>query len=126
MCKMNMVLHGIEDCNIQYGDVLGNPKLVEGGKLKTYDKVLANFPADSEENDILLIINILTYKITIHFKELEVNSIFVLVLLMRQCSCNGSKKITKDCVLDGDGKKELLRHFGLTGLKIPTRYNVER
>ncbi|WP_370519336.1 type I restriction-modification system subunit M [Nitrososphaera sp. AFS] len=44
MCKMNMVLHGIEDFNIEYGDVLGNPKLVEGGKLKTYDRVLANFP----------------------------------------------------------------------------------
>ncbi|MDP9289953.1 MAG: type I restriction-modification system subunit M, partial [Thermoproteota archaeon] len=44
MCKMNMVLHGIEDFNIEYGDVLGDPKLVEGGKLKTYDKVLANFP----------------------------------------------------------------------------------
>jgi type I restriction enzyme M protein len=44
MCKMNMVLHGIEDFNIEYGDVLGNPKLVEGGKLKRYDKVLANFP----------------------------------------------------------------------------------
>lgn len=44
MCKMNMVLHGIEDFNIEYGDVLSNPRLVEGGKLKTYDKVLANFP----------------------------------------------------------------------------------
>ncbi|MBI5378482.1 MAG: type I restriction-modification system subunit M [Thaumarchaeota archaeon] len=44
MCKMNMVLHGIVDFNIEYGDVLSNPKLVEGGKLKTYDRVLANFP----------------------------------------------------------------------------------
>ena len=44
MCKMNMVLHGIEDFKIEYGDVLSNPKLVEGGKLKTYDRVLANFP----------------------------------------------------------------------------------
>ena len=44
MCKMNMVLHGISDFNIEYGDVLSNPKLVEGGKLKTYDIVLANFP----------------------------------------------------------------------------------
>jgi type I restriction enzyme M protein len=44
MCKMNMVLHGIEDFDIEYGDVLSNPKLVEGGKLKTYDRVLANFP----------------------------------------------------------------------------------
>jgi len=44
MCKMNMVLHNIVDFNIEYGDVLTNPKLVEGGKLKKYDKVLANFP----------------------------------------------------------------------------------
>jgi len=44
MCKMNMVLHGIIDFKIEYGDVLSNPKLVEGGRLKTYDKVLANFP----------------------------------------------------------------------------------
>lgn len=44
MCKMNMVLHGIVDAKIMYGDVLSNPQLVEGGKLKTYDRVLANFP----------------------------------------------------------------------------------
>ena len=44
MCKMNMVLHGITDFNIEYGDVLSNPKLVDGGKLKAYDRVLANFP----------------------------------------------------------------------------------
>lgn len=44
MCKMNMVLHGISDFNIEYGDALSNPKLVDGGKLKTYDRVLANFP----------------------------------------------------------------------------------
>ena len=44
MCKMNMVLHGIVDFNITYGDTLANPKQVENGKLKTYDRVLANFP----------------------------------------------------------------------------------
>jgi len=44
MCKMNMVLHNIIDFKIEQGDVLANPKLVEGGKLKKYDKVLANFP----------------------------------------------------------------------------------
>lgn len=44
MCKMNMVLHDIIDFKIEYGDVLSNPKLVEGGRLKTYDRVLANFP----------------------------------------------------------------------------------
>lgn len=44
MCKMNMVLHGISDFTIEYGDVLSNPKLVDGGKMKSYDKVLTNFP----------------------------------------------------------------------------------
>ena len=44
MCKMNMVLHGIPDFNIEYGDVLSSPKLVDGGKIKPYDRVLANFP----------------------------------------------------------------------------------
>jgi type I restriction enzyme M protein len=44
MCKMNMVLHGIVDFRIEYGDTLSNPMLVEGGKLKKYDRVLANFP----------------------------------------------------------------------------------
>ena len=32
------------DFKIEYGDTLSNPKLVEGGRLKTYDRVLANFP----------------------------------------------------------------------------------
>lgn len=44
MCKMNMILHNIADFKIEYGDVISNPKLVEGGKLKKYDRVLANFP----------------------------------------------------------------------------------
>jgi len=44
MCKMNMVLHGVLDFKIEYGDTLSNPKLVEGGTLKTYDRVVANFP----------------------------------------------------------------------------------
>ena len=44
MCKMNMVLHNIIDFKIEYGDILSNPKLVEGGQLKKYDRVLANFP----------------------------------------------------------------------------------
>ena len=44
MCKMNMVLHGVVDFRIEYGDTLSNPKLVDGGKLRTYDRVLANFP----------------------------------------------------------------------------------
>ena len=44
MCKMNMVLHGITDFTIGYGDVLSDPQLINGGKLNKYDKILANFP----------------------------------------------------------------------------------
>jgi type I restriction enzyme M protein len=44
ICKMNLVLHNIVDFRIEFGDILTNPRLVEGGQLKKYDKVLANFP----------------------------------------------------------------------------------
>jgi type I restriction enzyme M protein len=44
MCRMNMVLHHIIDFKIEFGDVLTNPKLIEGGDLIKYDRVLANFP----------------------------------------------------------------------------------
>jgi len=42
--KMNLVVHGISEFTIEDGDVLEKPKLVDGSKLKLYDKVLANFP----------------------------------------------------------------------------------
>ena len=29
-----MILHGIVDFRIEYGDVISNPKLLKGGKLK--------------------------------------------------------------------------------------------
>ncbi len=44
LCKMNLVVHGLTEFNIQSDDVLEDPKLVKGGRLETYDKVLANFP----------------------------------------------------------------------------------
>ena len=44
MCKMNMILHGIQDFRIEHENVLTTPLLVEGGKLITYDRVIANFP----------------------------------------------------------------------------------
>jgi type I restriction enzyme M protein len=44
MCKMNLVLHGMENFRIEYGDTLSDPKLIEDGNLKKYDRVLANFP----------------------------------------------------------------------------------
>ncbi len=44
MCKMNMVLHEISDARIEDGDTLEKPKLIDGSKLITYHRVLANFP----------------------------------------------------------------------------------
>ena len=44
MCKMNLVLHEIENFTIEYGNTLSDPKLVDGGRLKQYDRVLTNFP----------------------------------------------------------------------------------
>lgn len=44
MCKMNMVLHEISDTRIEHGDVLENPKLIDGSELIKYDRILANFP----------------------------------------------------------------------------------
>lgn len=44
LCKMNMVIHGITDFTIKPKDVLEKPGLLEDGKLRTYDRVLANFP----------------------------------------------------------------------------------
>jgi type I restriction enzyme M protein len=42
--KMNMVIHKINDFTIKPKDVLETPGLLEDGKLRTYDRVLANFP----------------------------------------------------------------------------------
>lgn len=44
MCKMNMIFHGILNADIQQGDTLLNPKLVENGQLRKYDIVVANPP----------------------------------------------------------------------------------
>ena len=43
IAKMNVILHGLE-ANIQLGDTLRNPKFIENGKLKKFDKVIANPP----------------------------------------------------------------------------------
>ena len=57
MAKMNLVLHGVADFNIVHEDVLEEPLLKEGGKLNTYDRVLANYPfsenwkAEGKEDD---------------------------------------------------------------------------
>lgn len=42
--KMNMILHGIGDANLQNGDTLANPMHREGGELMRFDRVLTNPP----------------------------------------------------------------------------------
>ena len=44
IARMNLVLHGIEDFDIQRGDTLADPRFTEGDRLRTFDVVLANPP----------------------------------------------------------------------------------
>lgn len=44
LAKMNMFLHNIDNARIEWGDTLGNPKLIEGDRLMKFDVVIANPP----------------------------------------------------------------------------------
>lgn len=44
LCKMNMFLHEMDNARIEWGDTLGNPKLIENDKLMKFDIVAANPP----------------------------------------------------------------------------------
>jgi type I restriction enzyme M protein len=44
IARMNLVLHGVEDCEIARGDTLTTPAFHEADQLKTFDVVLANPP----------------------------------------------------------------------------------
>jgi type I restriction enzyme M protein len=44
IARMNLVLHGIEDFDIQRGDTLDNPRFTHGDRLRSFDVVLANPP----------------------------------------------------------------------------------
>lgn len=44
ICKMNMIFHSAKGADIRKGDTIRNPMHLEGGVLKTFDKVLANPP----------------------------------------------------------------------------------
>lgn len=44
ICKMNMILHGIMNADIQSGDVLTTPKHEYGGELLRFDYVISNPP----------------------------------------------------------------------------------
>jgi type I restriction enzyme M protein len=45
ICKMNMLLHGLKDANLEKGDTLRSPRLLtDKGKLMEFDIVIANPP----------------------------------------------------------------------------------
>lgn len=44
ICKMNMILHGITDADIQNDDTLAHPLHREGGELMRFDRVISNPP----------------------------------------------------------------------------------
>ena len=44
IARMNLLLHGVEDFEIQRGDTLADPKFVSGDRLRTFDVALANPP----------------------------------------------------------------------------------
>ncbi len=44
IARMNLVLHGVADFDVQRGDTLDQPRFVEGDRLRTFDVVLANPP----------------------------------------------------------------------------------
>ncbi len=49
ICKMNMLLHGLPDAQIEKGDTIRDPKLVHEGELLLYDRVIANPPFSLDE-----------------------------------------------------------------------------
>jgi type I restriction enzyme M protein len=42
--KMNLLLHGIPDADVQNGDTLAEPMHLQGGRLERFDRVLSNPP----------------------------------------------------------------------------------
>jgi type I restriction enzyme M protein len=51
IARMNLVLHGVEDYQIQRGDTLDKPAFEEGDRLRTFDVVLANPPYSIKQWD---------------------------------------------------------------------------
>jgi type I restriction enzyme M protein len=44
LCKMNMLLHAIDNARVEWANTILNPRLVEGDKLMKFDIVVANPP----------------------------------------------------------------------------------
>lgn len=46
---MNMLLHGLPDADIRKGDTIRDPKLLQDGELRLFDRVIANPPFSLDE-----------------------------------------------------------------------------
>ena len=44
ICRMNMILHNITRSTIENGDTLEDPKILDNGQIRRFDRVLANPP----------------------------------------------------------------------------------
>ncbi len=49
ICKMNMLLHGLPDAQVEKGDTIRDPKLRERGDLMVFDRVIANPPFSQKD-----------------------------------------------------------------------------
>ena len=51
IARMNLFLHGVEDLQIERGNTLGNPKFLQGDRLRRFDLILANPPYSIKQWD---------------------------------------------------------------------------
>ena len=49
LCKMNMFVHDIDNARIEWGDTIGNPKLIEKDSLMKFNIIVANPPFSLEK-----------------------------------------------------------------------------
>ncbi|MDN5939908.1 MAG: type I restriction-modification system subunit M, partial [Salinisphaera sp.] len=50
ICNMNMILHNITRFTIENGDTLEDPQILDGGRIRQFDRVLANPPFSQNYN----------------------------------------------------------------------------
>lgn len=63
ICKMNMIMHDIQDADIQHGDTLMEPHWHERGRTRQFDRVIANppFSQNYSKSDKMMLQNRFSY-----------------------------------------------------------------
>lgn len=63
ICKMNMIMHDIQDADIQHGDTLMEPHWHDHGKTRQFDRVIANppFSQNYSKSDKMMLQNRFSY-----------------------------------------------------------------